>query len=266
MTFLGDMDKQILLSFDIEEFDIPEEYGQKVDKKTKIETTREGLKEILRLLDELNIKATFFTTAHFALNNKLLIKKISRKHEIASHSFYHSSFKKDDLEKSRKELEKITGSKVLGFRMPRLEEIDEDAIRKAGYKYNSSINPTFIPGRYNNFFRKRTPYFSSGLLNIPVSVVPGIRFPVGSWLSFKNFPLSISKFASLINLKYDGFVNLYLHPWEFADISGYNLPFYVKGKCGKVLWKKLFEHLKWLKGRGEFITFSEFSDRLSSVK
>ena len=84
------MNRRILLSFDIEEFDIPEEYGEKIDETVKFEISYKGVKEILPILEKLKIKATFFVTANFAIHYKALIQEISHKNEIASHGFYHS--------------------------------------------------------------------------------------------------------------------------------------------------------------------------------
>jgi len=259
------MIKSILLSFDIEEFDIPEEYGQRVDEQVKFSVSRQGLKAILILLDKFQIRATFFVTANFAANYQDLIKEISQKHEIASHGLYHSGLKIEDLQKSREYLEKLTGKQILGFRMPRLKEIYEQEIYKAGYEYNSSLNPTYIPGRYNNFFKPRTPYYSNNLLNIPVSVTPLIRFPL-FWLSFKNFPLWLYKLASRITLKHDKYISLYFHPWEFTDISRFKLPFYIKNPSGKIMIHRMEKYLKWLNKQGEFICFSEFLERYPEVQ
>lgn len=256
------MNKVVLLSFDIEEFDIPEEYGQMLEDKLKFEVSLKGLKEIILLLDRLNITATFFVTANFAINNEAIIKEISQNHEIASHGFYHSSFTTEDLKRSKEVLQAITGEKVTGFRMARLKEIDDREIKQAGYNYNSSMNPTYIPGRYNNFFKNRTAYYSKDLLNIPVSVTPLIRFPL-FWLSFKNFPLSFIEFISKLTLAKDSYLCLYFHPWEFTDISNFNLPKYIKKNSGSAMISRLEKYLVSLKGQSKFITFSEFSSSLN---
>jgi len=252
----------ILLSFDIEEFDIPEEYNQKLEETTKISVSLKGLKALLELLEQLNIKVTFFVTANFALQNQSLIKEIAKKHEIASHGFYHSSFQVEDLTTSKQALSEISQQPVLGFRMARLQPIDEREIEKAGYLYNSSMNPTYIPGRYNNFFKKRTVCYSNNLLNVPVSVTPLIRFPL-FWLSFKNFPLVLIKFASKLTLNHDAYLSLYFHPWEFTDITSFNLPFYIKRYSGHVMLLRLKNYLIWLKNQGEFVTFSEFREKFN---
>src|ERR1700756_2545163 len=157
------MDNKILLSFDLEEFDIPEEYGQKLTEKEKLDVTMAGLIPLLTLLEKHQIKATFYTTAFFAESRSEVVKKISEKHEIASHGFYHSSFKEDDISTSKSALENIIGKPINGFRMARLMPVNELLISNAGYRYDSSLNPTYIPGRYNNLSKPRKPFQSSGL-------------------------------------------------------------------------------------------------------
>lgn len=251
------MSNSILLSFDVEEFDIPEEYGELLSDSVKIETSLIGLKTIISLLNKLELTATFFVTANFALHHPLLIKEISNRHEIASHGFYHSSFCLDDLVTSKQVLEEITSTEVRGFRMARLKSIDDLEIEQARYKYSSSINPTYLPGRYNNFFKKRTAHYSNQLLILPISVTPLLRFPL-FWLSFKNLPLSLIKVASQLTLNTDSYLNIYFHPWEFVDISDFKLPGYIKNCSGSRMVSKLENYLLWLKTQGQFLTISEF--------
>jgi peptidoglycan/xylan/chitin deacetylase (PgdA/CDA1 family) len=240
------IEKQILLSFDIEEFDTPLEYGKKLDLEEQLSVSFRGMNAILQLLKKYNITATFFTTANFALHFPAEIKKMSQSYEIASHGFYHSSFKEEDLLKSRLSLEKIIGKNIYGYRMARMAPIDGEEIRKAGYVYNASLHPTFIPGRYNNLDKPRTYFMQNEVLQIPAAVTPIIRFPL-FWLSFKNFPLSLIKRASKNVMKKDGYVNLYFHPWEFSDTTDnekFGLPFYVRNN-GKNMLDKLEKYINW---------------------
>ncbi|MGL5059317.1 MAG: polysaccharide deacetylase family protein [Microcoleus sp.] len=252
----------ILLSFDIEEFDIPEEYGQPLADDIKFEMSRRGLSKIIALLEELEIAATFFVTANYALHDRDTIKQLSKNHEIASHGFYHSRFCLEDLQTSKQTLETITAKKVTGFRMARLQPVDDMEIAKAGYEYNSSMNPTYIPGRYNNLSQPRTAYYTDRLLNLPISVTPAIRFPL-FWLSFKNFPLPAIQLATKLTLATDSYLNIYFHPWEFTDISQFKLPGYVKKHSGKTMVDRLKKYLIFLKKQGQFITISTFKDNYS---
>lgn len=248
---------KVLLTFDLEEFDIPEEYGTKVDFQKQIEVSTIGLSKIISLLNKHNITCTFFTTATYALQNKEIVKAISEKHEVASHGFYHSSFTVSDLRKSKETLEQIINKPVTGFRMARLAPVDDLEIEKAGYIYNSSMNPTYIPGRYNNLNKPRTAFYTGSVLNIPTSVTPGLRVPL-FWLSFKNFPLWY--FKSLMNktLKRDKVVSLYFHPWEFTEIKNYGLPKYVSKHSGDSMLKRLEEIIIDLKSKAEFVTMNKY--------
>ena len=257
--------KQILLSFDVEEFDTPLEYGKNIPLDEQFRYSHEGLLEIIKLLNMHDIKATFFTTANFALRYPKLIKEISDTHEIASHGFYHSNYREEDLALSKQVLEDITGKKIYGYRMARMMPIDNKAIREAGYHYNASLHPTFIPGRYNNFNKPRVPFIADSLLQIPASVTPVFRFPV-FWLSFKNFPLAIIKTATRRIINKDGFANFYFHPWEFTPINNkkeLGLPFYISKLSGNRMLRKLDCFIKWAKLlKMEFCTYSDFAQSI----
>ena len=56
----------ILLSFDIEEFDMPLEYNGEISFEEQIDVSRMGLERILDLLKKYHVKATFFSTVIFA--------------------------------------------------------------------------------------------------------------------------------------------------------------------------------------------------------
>jgi hypothetical protein len=147
---------------------------------------------------------------------------------------------------------------VVGFRMARMMPVEESDIVAAGYSYNSSLNPTFLPGRYNHLDKPKTPFFHEGMLNIPASVSPTLRFPM-FWLSFKNLPFSIYKYLSMNTLRENGFLNVYFHPWEFTDLAAYNMPTYVKRHSKDVLIQRLEEYIIWLKDKGEFMTMKEYA-------
>lgn len=256
--------QKILLSFDVEEFDMPIEYGRQISVAEQMAVGMEGLDAISPILSEDGIVATLFTTAYFAEYFPAQIFELSEKHEIASHTFYHSNFETKHLSESKKRLEELTGKKITGIRMPRMKAVNSDSVLFAGYDYDASIHPTWLPGRYNNLSLSRTPYFDKQLLRIPASVTPAYRIPL-FWLSFKNFPFEVYKRLALKTLKNDGLLSLYFHPWEFANISKYGLPNYTKRICGNALVERLQKLLACLKQEGEFLTMDNYSKIISSA-
>lgn len=66
----------ILLSFDIEEFDMPLEYNGEIPLEEQLAVSRKGLQNILRILKNNDVKATFFSTVVFAENNQDLVRQL----------------------------------------------------------------------------------------------------------------------------------------------------------------------------------------------
>ena len=251
--------KFILLTFDVEEFDLPGDYQIAVELKDQLEIAHKGLLNIIQLLSQYpEVKATFFTTALFAKHFPETIKAISITHEVASHTYSNAYSNKSDLLLSRNILENIIAKPVLGIRMPQMQEVDMDDLLNAGYSYDSSINPTWIPGRYNNFRKPRNVFIENGMTRIPASVSGFFRIPL-FWLSFKNLPHLVFNYLAQSSLNKYGFLNLYFHPWEFTDISKYDIPFYIKTGSNLRLLKKLNRFLNSFSQRADFITLHDFA-------
>lgn len=258
--------KKVLLSFDIEEFDMPLEYDKSISFHDQISVSSKGTKIILDILQENQVPATFFSTVVFATNAKDLIQRIVQEgHELASHGYFHSAFENKHLAESKSELEKLSGKSVDGFRMARMMPVDDAAIESAGYIYNTSLNPVYLPGRYNNFFKPRTLFKTDSLVQLPASATPLIRIPL-FWLSFHNFPLWMYKAACVRTINQDGYLNIYFHPWEFTDLTipEYGLPKFVSKNSGAQMMDRFKTWIHWMKKQG--YTFSTISDFINSRK
>jgi hypothetical protein len=257
--------KKVLLSFDIEEFDMPFEYGRSIRFDEQIRISQEGTTKILDILGRTGIHATFFSTVVFAERSPELIERIIKAgHELASHAYYHSKFETTHLRESRIALEKISGRPVQGFRMPRMKPVDDQSITDAGYLYNSSLNPVYLPGRYNNFFKPRTVFKTGKLIQLPASATPILRVPL-FWLSFHNFPLWFYKSACVRTMNSDRYLNIYFHPWEFTDLTPekFGLPKYVSKNSGDEMTNRFLNWINWMKKKNyEFETISAFVGRI----
>jgi hypothetical protein len=252
-------DALALLSFDLEEFDIPNEFRRAIPKPEQIEVTLAGLRRLTALLADRKIISTFFSTAVLAMNAPETVRNLGQIHEIASHGYAHTGFSASDPDRSKKVLEEITGKRVFGYRSPRFRPIADQLLRKAGYTYNSSENPTFLPGRYCRLFSPRKAYRKGDLLRIPVSVSPLVRFPC-FWLAFKNTPPPLFRAMAAWTLAEGGYLHLVFHPWEFADLKDYNLPRWISSPCGQELLEGLASFLDWLGARARFTTLADFSE------
>lgn len=255
--------RAILFTVDVEEFDTAVEFGHNIPLREQIDVSTRGLKAIADRFDTVGARTTLFTTANYALHEPELIRLLSRKHEIASHGYYHTTFEPVDLLTSRLALEELITQPVTGFRRARMGFVDPNDVYQAGYQYNSSLHPTWLPGRYNHWGDPRHPFRESGVWQIPASVTPSLRLPL-FWLSLKNFPFGFYKHLCRQTLQTDGFLNLYVHPWEFTDLSAYEkIPVYVRRYSRDVLLDRVEALLLYLKPMGEFTTMNEFTARLN---
>lgn len=253
------MKPKIILTFDLEEFDLPLEYNSPISEEMQFRIANEGLLRLVDLLGRYTVKATFFSTGNYCEKNPEKIKTLSEKYEIGSHAYYHSRFDEEFIIRSKRILEVTSGKSITGFRMPLLQKVDYDKLMQAGYEYDSSINPTFLPGRYNHFRVSRTPYkiANTRMSEFPVSVSPCLRFPL-FWLSFKNLPLFIYKCFCNSAIRQDQYLHVYFHVWEFAKIDQFKIPGYIRKPNGDRYIKKFEQFINYLKSKGEFVTASEF--------
>ncbi len=179
-----------------------------------------------------NLQTTFFILGWIAERLPHLVREIQRRgHEVASHGFGHELPQKlsreelrQDLEKSRKLLEDITGGRVVGYRAPSFA-IDAallDALAQAGYRYDSSYNSFALHGRYGKMTlpaEKKNGVavrFDNGLFELPVSNLRlGDRIlPWAGGGYFRLMPAGLFINGVRSILARDGAYVFYMHPWE----------------------------------------------------
>lgn len=255
----------ILLSFDTEEFDVPRESGVEFSLAQGMEVSRYGTERILDILDRNGVRATFFCTTNFAENAPDIIRRIiASGHEIAAHGCDHWQPVPSDVFRAKERLEELTGKPVEGYRQPRMFPVSDDDIRRAGYLYNSSLNPCFIPGHYNHLDKPRTYFMRDGVLQIPASVTPWLRFPL-FWLALHNLPLWLYKAFARRTVSHDGYLSTYFHPWEFYPLGEhpeFKVGFVSRNHAGKEMERRLDSVITMFKAQGEeFTTYSDFARR-----
>jgi len=114
----------------------------------------EAVTPILDLLDRYDTKATFFVVGTVARRYSQVVRTIFEKgHEIASHSYSHLTLHElgkerfeEEISKSIKVLESITGEKPIGFRAPTFSVDNStrwalEILKRHGFKYDSSVFP-----------------------------------------------------------------------------------------------------------------------------
>ena len=252
---------KVCLSFDFEEFDLPREHGMAIPTDEAVRISANGACSLLDLLARHGVRATAFCTRTFAAGAPESIRRlIADGHEVAAHGLEHSN--PGDPRRCREELERISGCPVIGYRSPRMEAVDGAALAAAGFRYDASLHPTFLPGRYCHLASPRTPFARKGLREIPASVTPFMRFPL-FWLSLHLLPERLYRMLARRTLSHDGTLVLYFHPWEFSPelpkrAVGLKVPRHVRINLGRPMLDRLERLILDLRCTGaEFLPIGE---------
>jgi polysaccharide deacetylase family protein (PEP-CTERM system associated) len=184
---------------------------------------------VLALLDELNVRATFFVLGMTAERYPDLVREAAaRGHEIASHGHAHErvydqtpdSFRAD-LERGLEAVEAAAGVRPVGYRAPAFSITRDapwayDVLAGLGFEYDSSqYDSPRVPRRISPI--PRAPYrlrVESGaeLWELPVAAA---RIPVGGGAYWRILPAAVIARALRGLIAEGAAPALYFHPYEF---------------------------------------------------
>ena len=186
---------------------------------------------ILELFDAHQVRGTFFTLGWIAERYPELVRRIVQNgHELASHGWEHIRVSvqtpqgfREDVTRTRKLLEDISGQSVKGYRAASYslgtnESWAWNELAEAGYRYSSSI----VPIRHDHYGIPDAPRFAfqaidGKLLEVPITTVAlagrNLNCGGGGW--FRLFPYAFSRWAlSRVNQREGQPGIFYFHPWE----------------------------------------------------
>jgi polysaccharide deacetylase family protein (PEP-CTERM system associated) len=182
---------------------------------------------ILEMLDQAEIKATFFTLGWVAKRHGALMRRIADSgHELASHGWDHTRVFTmdrnrfaDDIRRAKSVIEDASGFAVNGYRAPSFS-IDNRTpwayleLAEQGYRYSSSVAPV----AHDHYGWSDAPRFAfhplpwAELLEIPVTTA---MLAAGGGGFFRVLPYAFSRWAiRQVNRREGRPAVFYFHPWE----------------------------------------------------
>lgn len=197
----------------------------------------EGLPRLLELLDREGVPATFFTTGEAAARHPERVREVvARGHELGGHGHTHRAFAEMTPEEAEDELARSTGvlrafASVLSFRAPFLSfpEAYVPLLEGHGYRLDSS-RARYKPRPFN-------PPARTSLLRVPASVTSSaLRLP--SWIRDSYLRAQRSP------------VVLFVHPWEFVDLTRERIRWDCRFRTGEPALACLRAALRSLRERG----------------
>lgn len=198
----------------------------------------EGMPRLLRLLEELDVPATFFATGDAARRYPAIIRELLESgHELACHGMTHRRF--TELSRSEAAAEIRESSEILrtyapvdAFRAPYLDFPEEylGLLEDHGYRLDASrgrYKPShWVRPRARTSLHRLDASISSSWIRLPEVV----RDPLLSVLSSP--------------------VVLFVHPWEFVDLRGEDIRWDCRAGTGDPALRALRSAITRLRGQG----------------
>lgn len=231
--------KYIYLSIDIEEWYELEYLKDYHLESTGIEVVPKII-DFLDMLDELQIKATFFVIADLLVKDADIIREISsRGHVIGCHGLNHillyeksNEIFLSEIKIAKQQLESVINNNVEGYRAScfSMDRDKLELVKEAGYQYDSSKilfkqHPLYRDLDLSGFKKIDDLVYNQGTLfeyEIPTLNIGKFDIPIsgGGYLRLLPFCI-IKKLINIYEKNHDNFL-IYVHPFELTNIK---LPF-----------------------------------------
>ena len=197
----------------------------------------QGAPRLLELFADTGVRATYFTTSEVAERYPDAVRALLRDgHELGCHGVTHTAFDRMDEATARHEIEESSRvlrdfAPVTSFRAPYLRFPDAyvPLLEQSGFALDSSL------AKYKRSYR--APRRPTTLARIPASMTSSVlRLPAivrDPWLASLRDP-----------------VVLFVHPWEFVDLTRERLRYDCRFRTGDVALRCLREVIDAFARRG----------------
>ena len=231
--------------------DFEKDYGDRIGEFNIINEAVE-LDKLKKQFEKLNIPLSLFLTTNiFEDYPESFELATTLGNDFHSHSHTHNTKNIDsqfEIKKSKSVFNNLFKQNPLGYRAPQgvLKPGDIELLQNNGYKFSSSVFPSFRPGKYNNLLLPTSPIvYENGFVEMPFSVIKKIRYTFSlSYLKLLglNFnKLLISSFGLPNIVVFDS----HLHDYIINEKSFNELPMLVKKLLAsvKTMDKNIYQKL-----------------------
>lgn len=248
------------------------DYGDRVNEFNILEEDQSIL-QLSKLFSDLNTPVSTFIRTDTLLDYPKsieIIKLLSNDYHCHSHSHNTQNFdSKTEISTCASTFQTVFDYQPLGYRAPQgvLNNGDIKLIKKYGFKFSSSIFPSYRPGKYNNLSMPIDPFvYENGIMELPFAVIEKLRYTISlSYLKLIGFNLNKALFSTF-GLPNIIIFDTHLHDFIVSERSFNKLNW--KLRVGWGIRKNYgFDYFKmfidYLKGRNySFITMTDLFNYL----
>lgn len=234
----------ILLTFNVLTHEEKLKSGIEITAAELQKITVNNVESVLRILENHDLKCTFFIGTKIVADSYPLLKKIiAAGHEIG---FFNEGIAVEPLRELKKTTENILGKQIKGFRQ-RKHLLSYALLKELGFNYVSNLEHSAILFPFKRLERSTEIIEKDGISIVPDSISPYSQLPYNDFV-FQVIPIQF--YENMVNetLKNDQFVMIYLDISQFTDLQRFpfKIPFYRKLNSGKKMEDRLEHFLNWI--------------------
>lgn len=237
----------ILLTFNVLNNHPGTNSGKNLSEEQLLAITTGNTLAVLRILEQHDIKCTFFVDVSLVEKLAPILKKIVMNgHEIA---LYNRGAGRTDVERAKEIASAVSEKTVRGIRRKTAILSTKD-LQELGFIYVSDIENASIMFPLKRLERSTEITETEGLSIIPESISPYSQIPYNDFV-FQVLPLQYYRGMVAESLKNEDFVLIYLNIWQFTDLKSHGLKvqFWRRYQSGKKMEDKLDNFLSWVNER-----------------
>ena len=192
--------------------DLESDFCGGLSQEYQILQSLEKIKSLLDFLQAQDVRLSVFVVGELLEKFPQVIEVFTEYGcEFHCHSYSHDAQATDseeEIEKSRQAYEKFFHTSPWGYRAPdgRISAQGIKNLEKYGFKFDSSIFPSYYPNPFKYLFRNKDIHFykNSNILEIPNTPISPLRLMLSisyiKFLGFKNFSriLKLSRLPQVV--------------------------------------------------------------------
>jgi peptidoglycan/xylan/chitin deacetylase (PgdA/CDA1 family) len=212
--------------------DFETDYGDRVGGAFNIlHGCRPQIHELASLYAELRVPVSAFVRTDLLTTHPACLDVLpALACDLHCHSHTHNTRSFDspyEISATADAFRAAFGRDPVGYRAPQgvLHPGDVDLLNEQGFKFSSSVFPSYRPGKFNNLSMPNAPFvYDNGLVELPFAVVPSVRYTISlSYLKLLGYGanrLLYSTFGLPEVLVFDS----HLHDYILSEESFRQLP------------------------------------------
>jgi peptidoglycan/xylan/chitin deacetylase (PgdA/CDA1 family) len=219
--------------------DFEQDYGARIGEFNILTKHRGRVSELAAIFRDLGVPVSAFVQTDLLERypySLTVLQDLAGDFHVHSHTHATKNFRSDwEMAESMRVFERHFEHAPVGYRAPQgvLNDGDVDRLKTHGFKFSSSVFPSYRPGKFNHLGLPLGPFaYENEIVELPLAVVKGVRLTVSmSYLKLLGYAINRSLWGAF-GLPDVLVLDSHLHDFIVSDESFAKLPPAIRAAYG----------------------------------